>query len=247
MLGAENPGHFTPTVFIPVLPRPGARRPGMWTRKSANLQLQLPISNPRAVPGVLGEPGVSWKESRRGARQEVTGASVIDGMSGSERAQNGSSPERASGRTIAENPCSTRAAERRYCGEWLPSPHWNGSSCIAPENRLCVGQRPWARLWRGPEDAGHCSSCFVCADSVGRLEAAAHCVKPGRDNRLRDGPGVGNDAARRTGIREDAEHTSPSHKQLNRPDFGSQPPTPPLSPSPGSYEYNRCVSVVLID
>ena len=46
--------------------------------KSANQQRRVPISNQRAGLEVLGERDVSWKESRHEARQEVTGASVVE-------------------------------------------------------------------------------------------------------------------------------------------------------------------------
>ena len=49
----------------------------MVTWKSVNQHLLLPMSNRRVGPEVLGERKVSWKESRHEARQEVTGASVI--------------------------------------------------------------------------------------------------------------------------------------------------------------------------
>ena len=52
------------------------REDGDW--KSANQQRRVPISNRRAGLEVLGERDVSWKESRHEARQEVTGASVIE-------------------------------------------------------------------------------------------------------------------------------------------------------------------------
>ena len=50
----------------------------MLTGESANQQRRVPISNRRAGLEVLGERDVSWKESRHEARQEVTGASVIE-------------------------------------------------------------------------------------------------------------------------------------------------------------------------
>ena len=55
---------------------PTARR--MLSGKSANQQRRVPISNRRAELEVFGEWEVSWKESRHKARQEVTGASVIE-------------------------------------------------------------------------------------------------------------------------------------------------------------------------
>ena len=50
----------------------------MLTGESANQQRRVPISNWRAGLEVLGERDVSLKESRHEARQEVTGASMIE-------------------------------------------------------------------------------------------------------------------------------------------------------------------------
>ena len=50
----------------------------MLTGESANQQRRVPISNRRAGLEVLGERDVSWKESRHEARQEFSGASVIE-------------------------------------------------------------------------------------------------------------------------------------------------------------------------
>ena len=61
------------------------------TRKSANQQRRVPISNRRTGLELLCEWDVSWKESRYEMRQEVTGASVTEvlllpAMSRNERA-----------------------------------------------------------------------------------------------------------------------------------------------------------------
>ena len=50
----------------------------MLTGQSTNQQRRVPISNQRAGLEVLVERDVLWKESRHEARQEVTGASVIE-------------------------------------------------------------------------------------------------------------------------------------------------------------------------
>ena len=50
----------------------------MLTGESANQQRREPISNRRAGLEVLGERDVSWKEARHEARQEFSGASVIE-------------------------------------------------------------------------------------------------------------------------------------------------------------------------
>ena len=46
--------------------------------ESANQQRRVPISNLRAGLEVLGERDVLWKESRHEARQEFSGATVIE-------------------------------------------------------------------------------------------------------------------------------------------------------------------------
>ena len=50
----------------------------MVTGQSTNQQRRVPISNQLAGLEVLVERDVSWKESRHEARQEVTGALVIE-------------------------------------------------------------------------------------------------------------------------------------------------------------------------
>ena len=72
-VGAKNLKNFTNHMQIGV---PTADR--MLTRESANQQRRVPISNRRAGLEVLGERDVSWKESRHEARQEFSGASVIE-------------------------------------------------------------------------------------------------------------------------------------------------------------------------
>ena len=126
----------------------------MLTGESANQQRRVPISNRRAGLEVLGERDVLWKESRHEARQEFSGASVIEVLLLPELSRDERALASVKFEQIPLFYPRGRAAPLR------------GITPIATLERFVVycsseliisGPPPG----RGPEGTGNCSSCYA--------------------------------------------------------------------------------------